>query len=365
MAQPWKFLATVFGVVIIIPVAIVLWVLFSEFFLYHQSRIIDFHPTSFPVQADSKFFYSIGEDLKYSDRIAPDTPSLFHGKFMDFLVSPDGDRIAVVANGSLLIISGDGSINREVTPVSSIYKEPKPLGEQFYRNEDFQWSEDSKNFYLIKDEYYQTRGSQLFSIKGELWVYEIVTGNMQMVLKPFPASKYFFGKNSGVYFSIPTPEGNLRLRYFDGERTYDIGIPNDTDIVLDQPSPDSLDSIFFSFSIHDYTRSILAKKGVRLVTENDGPQELLIGTKPILGITLGEGFKGSYYGSEMFRSVILPGDRYFVFNVNCGNYDGQLLIDTTNGNYMALPKDTRVYITMNTSTFKDFRITGSGIEAGR
>lgn len=101
---------------------------------------------------------------------------------------------------------------------------------------------------------------------------------------------------------------------------------------------------------------------MRLVAQKGSPQELVIRTKAFLSLTLGQGFKGPYYGSEMLRSVFLPGDRYFLFNVNCGNHRGQLLIDTTTGSYMPLPKDTRVYLTSNTNTFQDYRITGSGIE---
>ena len=38
--------------------------------------------------------------------------------------------------------------------------------------------------------------------------------------------------------------------------------------------------------------------------------------------------KGHYYCNEMLRSVFLPGDRYFLFNLPyCGNYNGKLLID--------------------------------------
>ena len=38
------------------------------------STILDFHPTTFEAKANSKFFYSIGQDLKYSDQIDPHPP---------------------------------------------------------------------------------------------------------------------------------------------------------------------------------------------------------------------------------------------------------------------------------------------------
>jgi hypothetical protein len=35
------------------------------------SMIIDFSPTSFPAKANAKFFYSIGNEVKYADQIDP------------------------------------------------------------------------------------------------------------------------------------------------------------------------------------------------------------------------------------------------------------------------------------------------------
>jgi hypothetical protein len=81
-----------------------------------------------------------------------------------------------------------------------------------------------------------------------------------------------------------------------------------------------------------------------------------------LTFTQGKGLKGPYYCSESLRSVFVPGDRYFLFNVPyCGNYNGQLLIDTLTGKYESLPADSVVYLTLNTNTYPSFKIAGEGI----
>lgn len=215
---------------------------------------------------------------------------------------------------------------------------------------------------MIKDEYYNSKGSQLFSAKGELWRYGLETGNLEPVLKPFPAFNYFFGLNSGIYFSVPTERGDLQLRYFDGKgSTKDIDIPN-AEIPLSRLTSNFVESPFFSFSISDYARGLLPAKGLHTVDDHaNGSEELRIGSKTYLVLTQGIGFKGPYYCSDMFRSAFLPGDRYLVFNVHCGNYDGQLLIDTVTGAYQRLPKNSRVYLTLNTADFPHYRITGGGI----
>jgi hypothetical protein len=229
MTRLRKRLLVVAGVIVSIPVA--LYIAQWWFFAANDvpSNIVGFAPALFQARADAKFFYSIGGDLKYSDQIDPQAPTLIRGQIKIFLVSPDNRKIAVVANGQLIVV-GTESILRQVTAVDSIYRGPKPIGTQFFRDDDFQWSRDSKVLCLIRDEYYESRGSQLFSSKGELWEYDIESGRLQLVLKPFQASSYFLGLKSGIYFSTPTDRGDLQLRYFDGNGVTDIGEPNASDI---------------------------------------------------------------------------------------------------------------------------------------
>jgi hypothetical protein len=355
-----KWLAVGVGTVIVLLVALVLalwvWLRVSSV----PSKITDFRPTSFPAKAESKFFYSIGNELKYSDQIDPSAPTLITGKINNFLVSPDGKKITIVANGYLTIIGTDSALGR-VASVDSIYRDPKPIGKQFFRDEDFQWSSNSKVLYVIRDEYYSSRGSQLYSSKGELWRFDTESAKLDPVLKPFPAFSYFFGAKS-IYFSTPTDRGDLQLRCFNGNGVTDVGEANAKSIPVDKLSQGVPESPFYSFSINEYERAALPSYGVRLVEDgNDGPQRLVIGGKSYLALSRGMAFKGPYYCSELLRSVFLPGDRYFLFNVFCGNYNGQLLIDTVAGNYERLPGDSVVYLTLNTQTYSRYRIAGEGI----
>jgi hypothetical protein len=330
---------------------------------YTPSKIVDFRPTNFRAKADKTFFYSISDELKNSDELSVGAPTLLRGQIRDFLVSPDGTKIAVVANRLLMVVGAQDHVIRQVATVDSIYREPKPIGQSFYRDDDFQWSSDSKSLYFIKDEYYISRGSQLFSKKGELWKYDIQTGGMQLVLKPFPAYTYFFGRNAGIYFSVPTESGDLQLKYFDGNRVTDLGAPNASAVPPDKLSINFVESPFFSFSILDYEKVVLPEKEVVLVSDQQvGFEKLEIANRPYLTLSRGKGLKGDYYCSDALRSVFLPGDRFFLFNVPyCGNYNGQLLIDTVTGDYQRLPQNTRVYLTLNTDTNRHYRITSGGM----
>lgn len=100
---------------------------------------------------------------------------------------------------------------------------------------------------------------------------------------------------------------------------------------------------------------------MRLVAQRKGPEELIIDNRTLLIFSVGESFDGPYYCSDLVRSQFLPGGRYFLFNVHCNNYNGQLLIDTISGKYAPLPDNTRIYITFNTDTYPHYNISGGGI----
>jgi hypothetical protein len=331
---------------------------------YVPSNIVDFRPSTFQAKADAGFFYSIGEDLKYSDQIDLESPTLIHGQIKNFLVSPDTRHIAVVTNGRWMLVGRDKSDVHEVAVADSIYREPKPIGQSFFRDQELQWSQDSKSLYLVKDEFYQSQGSQLFSPKAELWRYQLETRKLELVLKPFPSDDYFFDRNSMLYFSVPTDSGDFKLRYFDGTQVGDIETAVQQGIPTSGPPLKPIDSPFFSFSIFEYASDVHSK-GADLVVDHTRKRLMLeYRDKPILAITEGKGFKGEYYCSDELRNEFLPGDRYLFFNAPyCGNYNGQLLVDTFSGNYQTLPKDTGIYITLNTNNYRYYRINAGGVVA--
>src|SRR3982074_3343893 len=116
MTRLGRRLAVVAGVVVFIPVALyaALWLFFAANDV--PSNIVDFSPASFQAKADAKFFYSIRNELKYSDQIDPKAPTLMREKIQNFLVSPDNKKIAAVASGRLVVV-GPEAIFRQVTRV--------------------------------------------------------------------------------------------------------------------------------------------------------------------------------------------------------------------------------------------------------
>jgi hypothetical protein len=286
------------------------------------------------------------------------------GRIGYFLVSPDSNRIAAVVGGKLVVVSRIPLVIRQVAPVDSIFREPKPLGRQFFRDFEMQWSRDSKVLYLVKDEFYATKGAQLFSDKAELWGYDVDANRLWMVVKPFPAGSYFLGQKSAIYFSVPTENGDLQLRCFDGKQTHDIRVPYGQAIPVEQLNASSRESPFFSFDDLSGLDQIQAAKYLSTTIDGaNGVEWLQAGNRRYLAFTRGVGLKGNYYCDQADRGNLLPGNRYFLFSTYCGNYEGQILLDTQTGDYERLPKNSSVYLTFNTESYPHYKITVDGIKA--
>ena len=367
MARPRKWVVILLGSIGLLTLGLVAAICLFVF-SFHASKIVDFHPTQFSAYAAAPFFYSIGDELKFSDHIDPQAPTLLRGVIGNFLVSPDNQKIAVVTGGNpiggnLVIVDRSGPSQRTITPVNNVMgaifsgaDNPKLIGQHYFRDTSFQWSRDAKSLYLMGDTYLS--GGQAFSKNGELWRYDLDTGKLQLVLKPFPVEQYFLGLNNGIYFWISMgPKGPTQLQYFDGKTISNIGDPGAAQISVDQLSTRFTEQPFYSFGDIAYMMYILPAKGVHFEKPGNGRDEVLeIGSHPYLRDTMGTSFDVSFCLDNR-NSVFLPGDRYLVIQANrCGNYDGLLLLDSVTGQYQRLPPNTRAYITLNTVSYPHYEI---------
>ena len=366
MARLRKWTVILLGSIGLLTVGLVAAISLFFFFFSHASKIVDFHPTQFPAYAAAPFFYSIGDGLKFSDHIDPQAPTLLRGAVDNFLVSPDNQKIAVVTGGNLVIVDRSGPSQRTVTPVNSAMSavlsgegNSKLIGQHYFRDTGFQWSRDAKSLYLMGDTYLS--GGQSFSKNGELWRYDLDTGKLQLVLKPFPVEQYFFGINNSIYFWISTREKGLQLQCFDGKTISNICNPGAAQISVDQLSTRFTEQPFYSFDDTAYTTHILSAKGAHLEKwDNDRDEVLEIGSRPYLRFTMGNNFE-VFFCADFRNSAFLPGDRYLLFNAaRCANYNGLLLIDSVTGQYQRLPPNTRAYITLNTVSYPHYEIDRFG-----
>jgi hypothetical protein len=361
-------LLKVIGIIVVLAILVpVGWFFFTiSQIKTTQSAIIGFTPNEFAERATKPFFYSIGNELRFDDHIEPNGRVLFDGPLLFVLPSPDSSRVLVVSEDVLWILGNDGSLPTRITEVENLIM-GRPAGKKVFRYTEIQWAEDSSKFYLIKDETYNSRGSQLFSLHGELTEYDIATGQMRKVFAPFRAFRYFMAKGIGIFFGEANDKGDVILTVGQG----------DTSAVVTEISPKHFRANdkttlfsaipFYSFSLHEYASEILPTKGISLEIEHQNPRigHLSINGRRVISVSEGKGLKGPYLGFQSIHSGFLPGERYFMLNLSTGNFSGQLLFDLETGQYKPLPKDTRIYRNINTHNFAEWSITKDGVKVNR
>ena len=330
--------------------------------------IVNYQPSSFVARGDTNFFYSIGDELKYSDQIDPNAPTIFNGNIQHLFVSPDNKKAAIITDNELIILSSDGRFKRQVTPVESgcDYSDNKKIGRGFFRSDNYQWSSNSESIYLIRNVFmYFIDRKNCYSKKSELWRYDLRTGQLTMVITPFKTYDYFTTVDNKIFFSVSDDIGDLHLRSFDGVQQRDIPRSNSREFTNKQLTDLGIKSPFYTFQSFMDLHNILKNKGVKFrINKNKGEKELVINEKVYLTQVQGDYFiKNLFLTSiDLHDSTFLPGDRYFLLDrVGSGNFSGELLFDVSSGKYMPLPKDTKVYPLINTNTYKNFRVTNSGI----
>ena len=99
MRRVGKWLIVALGIIIVGYIGLAVLLRFS-FGPSVPSNIVDFHPTKFHANTDAGFFFSVGDELRHSNDIDPQAVTLLRGHINNFLVSPDREKITVVANGN-------------------------------------------------------------------------------------------------------------------------------------------------------------------------------------------------------------------------------------------------------------------------
>ncbi|MCX7173756.1 MAG: hypothetical protein NT159_07500 [Proteobacteria bacterium] len=313
-----------FAVTIVAVVSIGSVLFYSLIFGSDPPTIVDYSPSAFAEKGTNPFFYSIGidpkdrnsgVDLRYADHFDPKARILFSGSLRTVIPSPDNAKALVVSNSVLWVVGIDGTAPQRVADVGEVYLERKPLGKQFFRHGELQWSADSSKVYLIKDEYYESKGSQVFSKKGELYEYDLATRQLKPVVSPFRAFRYLVVDGSGIFYIEPTEQGSLTLKVHRSAGIADVDSVSRNAFAVEGKEEQFAAVPFYSFSLKEYADDILPSLGVKLSYEK-GPKNrianLYIRDKKVLSVHEVQGAKGMYIGIHSMRSTFLPGDRYFL-----------------------------------------------------
>ena len=352
--------------ILLIPVAFVAYLVAWNEYSTYPPEVINYHSSSFVIGDTQPVFYSLGNELKYGNKFSNSDPTIYKSehRFSYVYVSPNNQLAALVTNNKLVLASNDGEITQVVATIgSSMSVKKQPLGTKFYRSSSLQWSQDSKSFYLIEDVVYE-RGDNKYktSKPNTLFKYNLHDSKFIEVIRDMPWFTYFLGE-SGIYFVAPKGDGDLLLKHKSNNGDVNFVDMNNLKQIRNR------DKIFYNYTVHDYSRSLLNSGKVRTEISSDRESQIFyINGSKAIETKKGTGFKGPYYGASTggsvgIRNSFTPDGTYFILNVSSKQFKGQLIFDTKSLKYTELPSNFRLYQNINTHSSSDWKITSSGIEA--
>lgn len=316
--------------------------------------ITDYKPSKFQEKVSTPFFFSIGRQLKFGDSISEEAPTVFKSSwFSDKMMvypSPDGKKAVVASGGNLYLVE----IEKEPQFILKKAYNPKFNGniEKNYQHHSIQWNRDSTLFFI----------PMMTSINSVVQHQIIkIYVNEQFDLSPVLPNfflHYFLMGDDNICFDFAPGNGGV-IWYCQSN-----GISKKIDRIIEGTGGIKLEDgsvlpgkPFASYNGNIYETDIwLTRYGFSLKRDSGrtiGFYSRKHGDEPIFKLQGGNNFKGYFVdGISQRGGLVLPGGRYAILHVYHDNFTGQLLVDGETGRYRELPKDTNVYLNLNSWEYK-------------
>ncbi|MDN3653419.1 hypothetical protein QWY77_11765 [Thalassotalea ponticola] len=322
---------------------------------------LNFTPTEFTVVNEQEVFYSIGNSIKFGNQFSIADKTIFESdkRIVDVHVSPNNSFAVIEYSDEIWLLSYDGSIKQFISKVMNPFDvKSEPVGETFYTG-NIQWGPTSDYFYVLEYEVYKRNKDGYISSETKALVkYTIDNQEFSKVVNPMPFFLYAQGEN-GIYFVSPTPDGDLVLNHspLNSTQRKVVGLEELKKI-------NNLRTIFYNFSVHDYSDMLIAEGRVKSqISEDRTNMSFYIDDNKVLTTKEGMGFKGPTFGMQAgIGNVFTPSGRYFLLNLYSEQYNGPLLFNVETYEYMKMPADLRIYQNVNTKTSNSWILTNSGVE---
>jgi hypothetical protein len=325
--------------------------------------IVDYRPSTFIEKPAARFFFSIGDKLRFGNVIAEDGPILFAAKPSDkgiwaVYVSPNEMKAAVVSGANLYLVEPGQVPVRLLGEVYDLMawgsaKWMKgPPGKPVYHYPDIQWDAASRFLYVSRGTWTDRFPSHLALLRIDV----SDPSNIVEVTNDAIGSGIFLVASDAVCFRRAVERGDLIWKCVDkGVEKSPTAIEDNRIIMHDGTSIEGK-----PFASHRWSRGEiwLTRAGFAVRAYNsrwgffskDRPSEPIFQFNGAV-----EPLKG-HYGDGIIEtgSNVLPGDRYAFLKLWMENFKGghgQILVDGLTGQYRELPKDTFVYRNLNSLNY--------------
>lgn len=325
--------------------------------------IVNYRPSEFVENAESPFFYSIRNQLKYGSSIDESAPSLFEGGPNDDLIivypSPDNQKAAIVSNRKLYIARVGKPSLLVLENVDHYAPTKMSNGETYFKWPTLKWHPNSQFIYIAKDKKQMRLSEQSFSKDATLIRIDIENiSKIEELIPDFRSLSYFFVGSDGVCFNYALDDGSVIWKcstakgVFSASLLDSAGIHLDNGVVLTERR-------FLSYQPDIYESAIwMAHYGFSVRQINEKQDALFhkdaLNT-PLLTFNTGRNIIG-WRGNWIYQrgGSVLPGGRYLLLNMVGDSAEGQILFDRISARYRKLPKDTRIHRNLNSTDYEGF-----------
>lgn len=346
----------------------------------HPIELVDFKFTPFEIKASKPFYYSINDSLRYTTdgKVNKLNKVIWTKPINCAYVSPNSMYILIVSKNQknqLILLNYLGDI---LDTINSKHFKNYKNKRIILKYETIQWYRDSKKFYLLGNNGMSTKKE--CSNSTHFLKYSVEERNLMVVKENFKAKSFFFGKDDSLIFYYKDIGEQCRPIL----NNYNL-ILNTSEVFEENDSifnilnnnynfynnfynykGDRIDFLYYdSFHASDYliNKHIFTfdfefewlnpvcfrkMKNDQEKFENRKALGLFIYQNGIISHVIkakdGYGkFKNKYYNLDLNGSYFLPGNRYFVTEIQSKEFNGKIAIDTETIKYCKISKNLKTF----------------------
>ncbi|MFC0513887.1 hypothetical protein ACFFGT_06740 [Mucilaginibacter angelicae] len=349
---------------ILIIVLAGMWWAFKIFVLHtnlnRQPELTNFHESHFEVSSSKPLYFKIDSGLycamdgKFTYQLKP----VWKGEIEEAYISPDGKYAVIYNKNKLLLIDNNGKSLFKIDNCTNLIAVSENRDSGRFIASSVQWSKNSDSFLVLQDKVWDGN----YSKKNRSSIYKYSLADKSF--KPFmdldeEVIEYFALSTDGtkLYYEFATPKGDLAFKKIDLKTRK---------ILSEHFSDDSLrlkginaDSIYLNYHPKSFNQNRYDLGGVVTTVglENDSTGLYYRDEARTVCLLSGAngyaGFKGVSF--DFFSGgYFLPGNRFFIADIDSENFTGQVIIDVKTGKIMKMKKTIGFYFNINTNDCRDF-----------
>lgn len=322
-----------------------------------QPEITNATYSEFAFESNKPIFYSIDNNLYFHQKGAiklNDSPIL-KLKIEEVYVSPNGNSAVIYSENKITLIDKEGNIITSIEDCTDLTPTEEDRKSGRFLGNNIQWDRDSKFFLIAQDRIWVKNRSK----KNRTSIYKVSThsGQLELFLNlkdEYRGDFYLSKDNQYLYYKFATEEGSLAFKKISAQSGKILSEHHKQNgRKLDNVTNDSIFINFrkykyaFQGNSHDLKKIIVVASGELFLDDSKSTIKLLEGKN---GVRVLKGISYDYLEDGYF----LPGNRFFIADINAKNLKETIVIDTEIIKIMKTGKKINFYFNVNNIDCQEF-----------